>query len=64
MREIRDVLRCSRCQTVLTCQVHDKDIDDEGEWRGMIHWLPRREHSDQDCCTQVALNREQWPTLW
>ncbi len=64
MREIRDVRRCSRCQAVLTCLVHDKDIDDEGERREMIYWLPRREHSDQDCSTQVALNREQWPTLW
>jgi hypothetical protein len=64
MREIRDVRRCSRCQAVLTCLVHDKDIDEEGERREMIHWLPRRKHTDDECSRQVVLNSEQWPTLW
>jgi hypothetical protein len=64
MREIRDVRRCSRCQTVLTALVHDKDINEEGQPRELIHWLPRHAHSDDECSRQVVLNREEWPTLW
>jgi hypothetical protein len=64
MREIRDIRRCSRCQAVLTVLVHDKDSDEEGELREMIHWLPRRQHSDDECSRNLALFREEWPTLW
>ncbi len=64
MREIRDVRRCSRCQLVLTALVHDRDLDEEGNFREMVHWLPRREHTDDACSRQVAMNREEWPMLW
>jgi hypothetical protein len=64
MREIRDVRRCSRCQAVLACLVHDRDIDEEGQPREMVHWLPRRLHTDDMCSQQVCLNLEQWPVLW
>jgi hypothetical protein len=49
---------------VLTALVHDRDLDEEGNFRELIHWLPRREHSDADCSRQVAMNREEWPMLW
>jgi hypothetical protein len=64
MREIRDVNRCSRCQTVIAALVHDRDVDEEGQLRELIHWLPRRAHTDDDCARQVALNVEEWPQLW
>ncbi len=64
MREIRDVKRCSRCHAVITALVHDRDLDEEGGQRELIHWLPRRSHTDQDCEQQRRLNLEEWPTLW
>lgn len=64
MREIRDVKRCATCDSVLTVLVHDRDVDDEGQPRQMIHWLPRRQHSNDECSRALALYREEWPTLW
>ncbi len=64
MREIRDVRRCSLCHQVLTALVHDRDLDEEGNFSELIHWLPRRSHSDDMCSVQVELNREEWPMLW
>jgi hypothetical protein len=64
MREIRDATRCSRCQAVLTVLVHDKEVDEEGNPRELIHWLPRRVHTDDDCSRNLALFLEEWPRLW
>ncbi len=64
MREIRDVRRCSRCQAVITALVDDTDVDEEGQQRRMIHWLPRWPHTAVDCDRQLTMNAEQWPTLW
>jgi hypothetical protein len=64
MREIRDVKRCPACDSVLTVLVHDRDVDDEGQPRQMIHWLPRRKHSADECSRARALYAEEWPTLW
>jgi hypothetical protein len=64
MREILDVKRCSTCESVLTVLVQDKDLDDEGQPRQVIHWLPRRPHTADDCAQQRVLNAEQWPMLW
>jgi hypothetical protein len=64
MREILDVRRCCRCDTVTTVLVHDKELDDEGEPRELIHWLPRRPHSNDECARYIAIFKEEWPTLW
>ncbi len=64
MREILDTRRCTTCQAVLTVLVHDRDIDEEGEPRELVHWLPRRSHSSDECSRNRALFAEEWPTLW
>ncbi len=64
MREIRDVKRCCTCDAALTVLVHDYDLDDEGQPQQRIHWLPRRQHTNDDCAKQRQLNAEEWPRLW
>lgn len=63
-REILDVRRCNRCQTVVQALVHD--IYDEGteEHVEAVFWLPRRTHSGEDCERMLEIAKEEWPTLF
>ncbi len=64
MREIRAINRCTRCGSVIAVLVHDQDLDEEGNWRELVHWLPRREHGDDECSRLRVLFKEEWPQLW
>jgi hypothetical protein len=63
-REIRDVRRCTLCQTVVCALVHDKYIADHGNEVQAVYWLPRRVHTDQDCKRMLTLAEEEWPVLF
>lgn len=63
-REILDVKRCNRCQTVFQALVQDNYISDEGEPGAAIYWLPRRVHTADDCDRMLTLAREEWPVLF
>lgn len=63
-REIRDVRRCSKCQTVLCALVDDTYIADDGETVRSLYWLPRRVHTGQECTRMLTLATEEWPVLF
>lgn len=63
-REILDVRRCPRCQSVLQAFVQDHYNYGSEDAEAVIYWLPRRAHSKADCDRMLALAEEEWPTLF
>ncbi len=63
-REILQVQRCARCQTALSVQVQDDDLDDSGYPVRTRFWLPRRAHTEAQCRQLLILAQEEWPRLF
>ncbi len=63
-REILEVRRCGKCQTVVQALVQDTDLGGSEEPVRAVFWLPYRMHTDGDCVRMQALAREEWPCLF
>jgi hypothetical protein len=63
MRDIVDVKRCSRCQTVVQALVDDRYLPGTPAETRAVYWLPYRTHTRHDCERMLSLAAEEWPTL-
>jgi HEPN domain-containing protein len=63
MREVLEVKRCNRCQTVVQALVDDRYLAGTPEESRAIYWMPYRTHTRDDCERMLTLAREEWPAL-
>jgi hypothetical protein len=64
MREIVQVKRCNRCDSVVQAMVDDRYLPGTPEESRAVYWLPRREHGQDACDEMLTIAREEWPRLF